>query len=455
MNDVSTPSTMPGAQRPIPASWGPFGGPTLRRLAGAVLVATGLAACGGVATGSGKNSASTPAAAAPSHTDAAIALAQQRLRALPGDRSAQDDLAGAYLQKVREVGDPSYYPKADSLLQSALGAAPSDERALLLMGTLDLARHQFGDALQWGRRAGALDPAGSGPYGVIADALVELGRYDEALTAVQRMVDLRPDLGSYARVSYLRELHGDLDGAAAAMRMAVEAGATVPENLAYVEVLLGNLLFNRGDLAGADGQYAQALHDDPGYVHALAASARVRAARGDLAGAAALYQRVVDVYPMPQYVVALGDVATARGDAGEASRDYALADAEQQLLRAGGVDVDQELALFDADHRRDLPGALVAARRAVQDRPSVQSFDVLSWTLYQSGDAQGAYAASQQARRLGTRDSLFLFHAGMVEKALGMNAPARGDLRAALDLNPHFSVLQPPVATAALAELGG
>ena len=48
---------------------------------------------------------------------------------------------------------------------------------------------------------------------VTVDALVELGRYDEAATALQRMVDLKPNLAAYARVSYFRELHGDLDGA--------------------------------------------------------------------------------------------------------------------------------------------------------------------------------------------------------------------------------------------------
>ena len=433
--------------------WGSFGSPTpLRVGAGAALVAT-LAACGGGAAPSRGGDA--PAAQVVSRTDGAITAAQARLHRTPDDVAALDDLAGAYLQKVREVGDPSYYPKADALLQHALAIAPKDVRAVALSGSLALARHQFTSALDLGRRAAALDPAGAAPYGIVTDALVELGRYDEALAAVQRMVDIRPDLSSYSRVSYLRELHGDIDGAVAAMRVAVEAGATVPENLAYVEVLLGNLYFNRGNLVDAAAAYDRALHDDPGYVHATAAQARVRAARGDLAAAASLYRAAIDVYPLPQYVVALGDVETARGDAAEAARQYALADAEQSLLRAGGVDVDQELALFDADHRRDLDNAVAAARRAAHDRPSVQSADVLGWTLYQVGDMRGALAASRDARRLGTRDALFLYHAGMIEAALGMRAEAHADLQAALDLNPSFSLLQAPRAQAALASLGG
>ena len=61
---------------------------------------------------------------------------------------------------------------------------------------------------------------------MIADAQIELGRYGAAARTLQRMVDLKPELASYARVSYFRELHGDLAGALQAMRLAVSAGGT-------------------------------------------------------------------------------------------------------------------------------------------------------------------------------------------------------------------------------------
>jgi len=435
---------------------GSFGSPfILAALAG---IASTVVACGSAAT-TGR-SAAAPSPAAPAAADTAgatqqlIATTQSHLRVAPDDVQALDTLAAAYLQRVREVGDPSFYPKADDLLQSALRLAPHDPEATLLSGTLALARHRFTDALSWGRRAVALDPHGAGPLGVVTDALVELGRYDDAVAAVQQMVDIRPDLASYSRVSYLRELHGDIDGAITAMRMAVTAGGPVPENVAYVEVLLGNLFFNRGDLAAAEAQYQAALRDDPSYVHAQAALARVRAAQGRMIDAASLYRTAITTYPLPQYVIALGDVLAASGDVPGAAQQYDLAAAEQTLLSsAGGVDVDQELALFDADHHRDLAAALDAAQRAMRDRPSVQSADVLAWTLYQSGAARAALAASQQAHRLGTRDALFFFHTGMIEKALGMTAQARADLGTALAINPHFSILQSDVARSMLEGL--
>ena len=322
---------------------------------------------------------------------------------------------------MREVGDPSYYGKVEALLKRALAHDPGDAQASTSMGLLALARHEFVSALTWGDRAAQLDPAGARPLGIIGDAQIELGRYADAVQTFQAMVDRRPDLGSYARVSYARELFGDVDGAISAMQQAVEAGGTVPENGAYTRVLLANLYFN-------GGQYAAAIDR---------------------------YREAVDVYPLPDFVIGLGDTYEAAGDSRKAAQAYDLAAAEQQLYRANGVDLDAELALFDADHRRDLPAALAAARRAMADRPSVRSADILAWTLYQAGEDAAALIASDQAIRLGTRDAGMYFHRGMIEARLGQTSTARTDLQTALRINPYFSVIWSPVARQTLASIRG
>ena len=238
------------------------------------------------------------------------------------------------------------------------------------------------------------------------------------------------------------------------MRQAVEAGGPVPENSAYTQVLLGNLYFNAGRLPAAEQQYRQAAFEDPGYPYALAGLARVSAARKRYRDAIDLFRRATDAYPLPDFVVGLGDVYAASGDARKASQAYDLAAAEQQLYRSNGVDLDAELALFDADHQRDLNQAVAAARRAMVDRPSLRTADILAWTLYQSGDYRAALVASQQAHRLGTRDAILYFHRGMIEARLGMAGAARSDLQRSLDINPYFSVIWTPVAQQTLAQLG-
>jgi len=421
------------------------------RLAAVVVTTSLLAACG--------SQSASPITSRAHHaigmgTNDVIAQTQAKLKTHPNDWQAVDLLAGAYLQKVREVGDPSYYPKVETLLNRALAHDASDAEATTLIGTLALARHQFMAALDWGRKAHALDPASSRALGIIGDAQTELGRYPEALRSVQQMVDLRPDLSSYARVSYARELFGDVPGAIEAMQKAVEAGGPVPENSAYTRVLLGNLYLNAGRPQQADREYRQALFEYPGYPYGLAGIARVEAATGRYPDAVGHYRQAVDTYPLPDFVIALGDVYAATGDQRRASETYDLAAAEQQLYRANGVDLDAELALFDADHRRDLSAALLAARAAMADRPSVRTADILAWTLFQTGDDRDAEAASRQALRLGTQDATMFFHRGMIEARLGQTAAAIADLHQAVYINPYFSLLWAPVARSTLTSLG-
>ena len=429
----------------------------LTRIAVVLSIGAALSACGSLAQASTVGPAGTSRAGQALNltSDQVIARDQQRIRTNASDWIAVDELAAAYLQKVREVGDPSYYPKVEELLRSAIHHDPADSEATTLMGTLTLARHQFGEALIWGQKAHALAPYASRPLGIITDAQTQLGHYPEAIDSLQQMVNLRPDLSSYSRVSYLRELYGDVPGAIAAMKMAISAGGPVPENVAYTEVLLGNLYFSVGKLSDAQAQYQRALRDFPGYVQGIAGIASVRAAQKNYGEAARLYQRAIDIYPIPQYVIALGDVFAASTHSKRAGESYDLAAAEQALFQANGVDLDQELALFSADHQRNLPTALAAARRAMTERPNVVTADSLAWTLYETGDYAGALDASREAHRIGTLDALFFFHSGMIEVRLGMTRQARADLSKALQINPYFSVLHGQQARQTLASLGG
>ncbi|HEV8574216.1 MAG TPA: hypothetical protein VGR43_05850, partial [Dehalococcoidia bacterium] len=61
---------------------------------------------------------------------------------------------------------------------------------------------------------------------------------------------------------------------------------------------------------------------------------------------------------------------------------------------------------------------------------------------------------SEQALRLGTKDALLLFHAGMIAHKLGDLTSSRQRLQQAIDLNPHFSVPYAKEAASVLSEQG-
>jgi tetratricopeptide (TPR) repeat protein len=389
----------------------------------------------------------------PTELDDQIVALQDQLRAAP-DRSEAASLLGlAYLQKVRETGDPSYYPKAETLFNQALDHNEDDLEALIGLGTLALARHDFAGALEWGQKAVKLNPYHAAAYGVIGDAQIELGRYDEAVATFQQMVNLRPDLTSFTRVSYARELYGDVHGAINAMERAAQAGAGRAEHVAWTHVQLGNLLFNSGDFDGAEARYDASLQTLDGYVYGLAGLAKVNAARGDFPTAITLYQHVIQTMPLAEFVIALGDVYTAAGQPDEAASQYALVDAMQALYRENGVDTDVEMALFEVDHNRNLDEAVKQAQAGYKRHPSIRAADVLAWTLFKTGNLTDAQKYSNEALRLGTKDALLLFHAGTIQSALGNRDAAIGYLQQALAINPHFSLIYADQAQTELTRL--
>ena len=371
----------------------------------------------------------------------AVDAAQQRLQAAPDDPQLLSLLGLAYLQRVRETGDPSYYTRADELVRRALATGPNEITTLVAAGTLSLGRHDFQAALELGLRVVAVAPARAVGHGIVTDALVELGRYDEAILSAQRMVDLRPDLASYSRVAYVRELHGDLAGAIGAMRAAIQAGNPASEATAWTDVQLGHLLFMKGDLDGALESYETSRDRVRDYVYGEAGVARVRAARGDLQGAAHLYERAVARLPLPELAAALGDVYAKLGDRGRAEQQYAIVAATSKLLAAGGVRTDIDQALFDADHERNLPAALAAARAEYEIRRSVHVADALAWAEYRTGDLVAARLHSADALRIGTRDPLLLYRAGVIAEAVGDGERARALFAQAHELNPRYSLL--------------
>jgi tetratricopeptide (TPR) repeat protein len=389
-------------------------------------------------------------AVTPGSSEQAIAQLQQRLREVPGDWNAANGLGLAYVQEARITADPSYYPKAEEILQASLRTHPKENPgAYVGLAALAAARHDFAGALRYGERAKRLDPYDGAVHGVIGDALVELGRYDAAAGALQRMVDTSPGLSSYARISYLRELHGDARGAVVAMRAARDVAGT-PEDTSWAAYQLGELAWNSGDVREAAARYREASELDPTWVPPDAGLAKVAWARGDVHRAIARYREVVARVPLPEYVVALGDLLRSSGDLAGARQQYGLARAEAALFRANGVDVDLELANFDADHGRPRP-ALRAARAEWARRHSIHVADAYAWALHAAGRDRAALVYERRALALGTRSALFRYHLGMIELALGRRAAGAADLRAALRINPHFSILGSTVARSALA----
>ncbi len=383
-------------------------------------------------------------------TASTVAALEQQVRATPHDPDLLAQLAFGYQLRWRETADPSFLPRSETALRRSLRARPGDATAVLGLGSLALIRHDFRDALRYGRRAARLLPGSARPYGVIGDALVELGRYDEAFAAFERMIALRPNLASYARIAYARELTGDPAGAIAAMRLALAAAGGQPEPTAWSLVELSKLELGLGRVGAAERHVRSALRVFPGYPAARAELARVEAVRGRIARAVEEARRAADAVPTPQSVALLGELLDRAGKPVEARRQRATVGVIERLLRVNGVQVDLESAVYRADYGIRPLETVVLARRARAARPSIYGDDALAWALARAGRCREALRFAESALRLGTKDPLLYFHRGYAEGCARNLTAMQEWYRHALALNPEFSVRWAPVARAAI-----
>jgi tetratricopeptide (TPR) repeat protein len=278
-----------------------------------------------------------------SSNERAIPKLQEKLKAEPNNLDLNVTLGQAYLQKARETGDPSYYTKSEQLFEKVLASNGEHVEALIGKASLAMSRHQFADARDIADRAARLNSYSAAARGILADAYVQLRDYDNAVRVLDEMVRLKPNLSSYSRISYMRELKGDRAGAIQAMEMAIQAGAPDGENTAWCIVQLGNLYLGDSHPLDAETAYHAALKRFPNYVHAYAGLAKVSAARKDYDSAVKYYQKAIDSVPMPEFLIGLCSVYRKMGKAVEAQAQLDLLSHIKKVYEANGVAMDTEI----------------------------------------------------------------------------------------------------------------
>jgi tetratricopeptide (TPR) repeat protein len=383
------------------------------------------------------------ASARTSDTASVVAALKQEAKQSPNDAQLHLELGLAYQQLTRETGEAAYYPLSERALRRALTLRPRDAAAVGGLGSLALARHDFRGALKYGRQAARLAPYTALHYGVIGDASLELGRYEDAFRALDRMVALRPSASAYARVSYARELLGRPRQAEEAMKLALAAYAGHPERTAWTYAHLGKLALSQRRLSAATRYYRAALAVSPGYGTALEGLAHIEAGHGRTGHAIELLKQAGEG---ASALEALGDIYRTSGRERLARQAYAQADDALRYETRYGVRMSLDLATFQVDRGIRLNDALALARRGYRDRPSIVGDDALGWALVRTGRCREGLPFARRALRLGTRDANWTFHLAMAERCVGNHSRAARLFDRALALNPDFSILWSPVA---------
>ena len=419
-------------------------------LACAILMAAFLSGCSGTVQ-TIERTADASGQLPKTPADALIEAARRSVKEHPDQAKSHITLAAAYLQKVRETGDYTINRTAETSITRARELEPENFSADILEIQIMLSEHRFSEALALADTLEKDHPDNTLVLAAKTDALTELGDYGEAVEAAQKFVDARPNAASYARVAHLRSIYGKTESAIEARKLAVKmADPKDKETYAWYLSRLGNEYLISGRTDDAALAFDKALDVLPEYHWALAGRGKVLAARGDLAGAAAIYEKIVRRVPETTRELYLGDIYTALGQMEKARGMYAAA-VKREIGRPGG-DLHR-IALFWADHGINLDRAAEIARKDLESHKDLVASDTYAWILFKQGSFSAARAQMKDAMRLGSRNALFFYHLGMIENALGNRQAAIANFRRALDTQPSFDLVQAPIARTTLDRL--
>jgi tetratricopeptide (TPR) repeat protein len=331
-----------------------------------------------------------------------------RLSAQPDDVRAAVLLADALIRQTRVTGNAGLTQRAERVLQTALREDPGNYDALRMQGSLYLSQHRFAEAVVAAEKCRAQRPEDAVNYGVLGDAHLELGDYDAAFDAFDRMMQLRPGAASYARVAYARELQGNLPGALQAMQLAADAseGGDV-EAIAWYHAQVGELYLKMDRPGEAVREFSTASHAFPGHPFAVTGYAKALEAIGKHSEARALLEDLVSKAPTPEVHARLGDLFAAEGRAKDAERQYALAEAAWR----SDAPEPKNLARFLAERGRKIDEAVAIAEDAAKSRHDIFTEDALAWAYFKAGRIEDARRAIRLALRTGSRDRDIRRHA--------------------------------------------
>jgi tetratricopeptide (TPR) repeat protein len=357
----------------------------------------------------------------------------QRVIANPKDDKAKLQLASLYIQEARVTGDHLYYDRAAMQLVNGVLADDSTRfEALCFKSMLYLSEHHFADGLVYAQKAEKKNPYSSFVYGLLVDANVELGDYKEAVAMTDKMMSLRPDLRSYSRASYLREIYGDYPGSVSAMKLAVSAGYPGTEETEWTRIQLGHLYENTGDTLNARYQYEMALSERPDYAYAYAGLGRLALAGKDYKTAIEDFERadgLVEDYSFKDELIDLyalnGQTEKSKDEADKVLAKLTADAAGSAKDNTIGHYADKELAyvyIKTGDYDKAVDHALMEYNR----RPdNIDVNEAVAWAYYKKGDTKNAAAYIAVALKTNSQNPQLLSRAALIYNKAGDTAKAK------------------------------
>jgi tetratricopeptide (TPR) repeat protein len=387
-----------------------------RTLSAFVLMLGALAAAQGVA----------PASRNLSPAETEIADARKTILEKPTQYAGYNHLATALLSRARETSDASYYAEASAAVKKSFELVPDNFDTRKIQVSILLGEHEFPAALTASIALNKKVPDDVMVYGLLTDANVGLGNYNEAENSAQWMLNLLPgNVPALTRAGNLRELFGDAEGAYELMDLASQSTPeTETGERAWILTQMGHLRLVSGDTEAAGKLLQQALTAFPGYPGALEGLAHVRIAQKRYEDAVALLQRREEstseaAAHRASNLYQLAEALQLAGHTGEAQKAFEEFEGRALEASARKDNSNGELIFYYADHAHQPAKALKIAQQEYSWRRDVYTLDAYAWALHVTGQDAEARKQIEIGIAVGVRDSKLFLHAGEIALTLG------------------------------------
>lgn len=304
-----------------------------------------------------------------------------------------------------------------------------------------ISQHRFKESLEALKKAEANGENLKGTKKMLFDVHMELGNYKLAKTYLDEIKASR-DFDYLIRLAKWEDHNGNLEQAIVYMEkaMAITESSNIKANKIWAYTNLADFYGHDGQIEKSYNYYLKALELDSKNAYAKKGIAWiVYSHERNPTEALNILNHVKQYYSAPDYDLLIADIAEFKGDLDLKSKvleDYRVK-VENPLY---GAMYNKYNVMLYTDAQLNLEEAIAISNQEVRNRPTPESYDLLAWSLFKSGEKEKALNLVETNIIGKTSEPDALYHAAEILKENGNTdelSPLKDELLGAIyELGP-------------------
>jgi tetratricopeptide (TPR) repeat protein len=359
--------------------------------------------------------------------DGEIQFWTKRLQENPGHTAARLKIAGLLNQRFQYSGNINEIKRADSIYQIVNQLQKHFTSSVYRnLAANAITQHQFWQSKYFLDSAAHLGDNLAFTILQQSDVQLELGNLYEA----KRLLKRYPRQDSYEvliRAAKIRDHEGSLDDAIELMEKALSKITRENDEAAYTwaKSNLADFYSHANRFTEAYQSYLEVLRIDPENYHCLKGIAWLAFSKDKkTADAKEILLFLKQQHPVPDYDLLLAEIASFENNQQEAEQ-YNIAFAEKVTKEAYNDMYNKYLFHLFADEWNEYSKAMRIAETEVKNRPTPESYDLLSWAHYKTGNTKEALRIATSLVENKCFEPDAAYHLAMIYKANGNSQKAK------------------------------